>query len=145
MNRAELTEKLQRLENSADGAERHSLALELSDTRDRTIFETVLRLSRRDGLEPIIRVKVVSPEEYLGDVIGDINRRGGSIEAAETCGGAQLVVALVPLAKMFGYAHELGSLSHGRAQFTAQFSHYGEGSNDGGPPDTEPAAAALRA
>ena len=77
-------------------------------------------------LEPIMKVEVVTPEEYLGDVIGDINSRRGQIQGTDTRGNAQAVEAIVPLANMFGYVNELRSFTQGRAQYTMQFSHYDE-------------------
>jgi elongation factor G len=77
-------------------------------------------------LEPIMKVEVVTPEDYLGDVIGDINSRRGQIQGTDTRGNAQAVSAMVPLANMFGYVNELRSFSQGRAQYTMQFSHYDE-------------------
>ncbi|MGI6551694.1 MAG: elongation factor G [Bacillota bacterium] len=75
-------------------------------------------------LEPIMKVEVVVPEEYLGDVMGDINARRGRIEGMELRSGAQVIRALVPLAEMFGYATELRSYTQGRGTYVMQFSHY---------------------
>ncbi|WP_340317027.1 elongation factor G [Rhizorhabdus argentea] len=77
-------------------------------------------------LEPIMKVEVVTPEDYLGDVIGDMNSRRGQIQGTDTRGNAQVVEALVPLANMFGYVNQLRSFTQGRAQYTMQFSHYEE-------------------
>ncbi|GAA4643430.1 elongation factor G [Pontixanthobacter gangjinensis] len=77
-------------------------------------------------LEPVMRVEVISPEEYLGDVIGDLNSRRGQIQGTDTRGNAQTVDAFVPLANMFGYVNELRSFSQGRANYSMQFSHYDE-------------------
>ena len=77
-------------------------------------------------LEPIMKVEVVTPEDYLGDVIGDLNSRRGQIQGTDSRGNAQVVEALVPLANMFGYVNELRSFTQGRAQYTMQFSHYDE-------------------
>ncbi|QNE04603.1 elongation factor G [Croceicoccus marinus] len=77
-------------------------------------------------LEPIMKVEVVTPEDYLGDVIGDINSRRGQIQGTDSRGNAQAVEANVPLANMFGYVNELRSFTQGRAQYTMQFSHYDE-------------------
>ncbi len=77
-------------------------------------------------LEPIMKVEVVTPEDYLGDVIGDINSRRGQIQGTDSRGNAQSVEALVPLANMFGYVNELRSFTQGRAQYSMQFSHYDE-------------------
>ena len=77
-------------------------------------------------LEPIMKVEVVTPEEFMGDVIGDLNSRRGQIQGTDSRGNAQVVEAFVPLANMFGYVNELRSFSQGRAQYTMQFSHYDE-------------------
>ncbi|WP_130469942.1 elongation factor G [Candidatus Magnetaquicoccus inordinatus] len=75
-------------------------------------------------LEPIMVVEVEVPEEYMGDVIGDLNSRRGSIIGMDSVGGNQLVKAMVPLANMFGYSTDVRSMSQGRATFTMQFDHY---------------------
>jgi elongation factor G len=77
-------------------------------------------------LEPIMKVEVVTPEDYLGPVIGDLNSRRGQIQGQDNRGNAKVVEAMVPLANMFGYVNELRSFSQGRAQYTMQFSHYDE-------------------
>ena len=77
-------------------------------------------------LEPIEDVEVVVPEEYMGDVMGDLNSRRGHIEGIEPRAGAQVIRARVPLAQMFGYATDLRSMTQGRATYTMQFSHYAE-------------------
>jgi elongation factor G len=77
-------------------------------------------------LEPIMKVEVVTPEDYLGDVIGDLNSRRGQIQGTDTRGNATAVEAIVPLANMFGYVNQLRSFSQGRAQYSMQFSHYDE-------------------
>ncbi len=77
-------------------------------------------------LEPIMAVEVVSPEEYMGDILGDLSARRGKIEGMTTRKDAQVIRAMVPLAEMFGYATRLRSLTQGRALYTMQFSHYDE-------------------
>ncbi|MDP2936022.1 MAG: elongation factor G [Dehalococcoidia bacterium] len=77
-------------------------------------------------LEPIMKVEVVSPEDFLGEVIGDLNSRRGQIEDMEVRGNEHLVRCFVPLVEMFGYATDLRSLSQGRATFTMEFDHYQE-------------------
>jgi len=77
-------------------------------------------------LEPIMKVEVVTPEEYLGDVIGDMNSRRGQIQGTDSRGNAQTVEAMVPLANMFGYVNQLRSFTQGRAQYSMHFSHYDE-------------------
>ncbi len=75
-------------------------------------------------LEPLMSVEVVTPEEYMGDIIGDLNSRRGQVNNMEDRGNAKVVSAKVPLANMFGYINTLRSMSQGRAQYTMQFSHY---------------------
>jgi elongation factor G len=75
-------------------------------------------------LEPIMKVEIVVPEEFVGDVINDLNTRGGRIEQIETKGTVKILVAIAPLSTMFGYSTGLRSASQGRATFTMQFSHY---------------------
>jgi elongation factor G len=77
-------------------------------------------------LEPIFAVEVVTPEEFMGDVIGDLNRRRGHVQGMEQRGNAQVVSAYVPLAEMFGYATDLRSTTQGRATYTMQFERYDE-------------------
>jgi elongation factor G len=77
-------------------------------------------------LEPIMKVEVVTPEDFMGDVIGDLNSRRGQIQGTDTRGNAQVIEAMVPLANMFGYVNQLRSFTQGRAQYTMQFSHYDE-------------------
>ena len=95
-------------------------------------FEIAARAAMREAaqksgiklLEPIMKVEVITPEDYLGDVIGDLNSRRGQIQGTDTRGIAQAVDAMVPLANMFGYVNELRSFTQGRAQYSMQFSHY---------------------
>jgi elongation factor G len=75
-------------------------------------------------LEPIMKVEIIVPEEFVGDVINDLNTRGGKIERITTKGPAKILAAIVPLSNMFGYSTALRSSSQGRATFTMQFSHY---------------------
>jgi elongation factor G len=77
-------------------------------------------------LEPIMKVEVVTPEDFIGDVIGDLNSRRGQIQGTDSRGNAQVVEAQVPLANMFGYVNQLRSFTQGRAQYSMQFSHYDE-------------------
>ena len=76
------------------------------------------------ALEPMMSIEVVLPEEFLGDVIGDLSARRGKISAVEAHKGTQIIGAEVPLAEMFGYATDLRSLTQGRANFTMQFARY---------------------
>ena len=81
-------------------------------------------------LEPVEDVEVVVPEEYMGDVLGDLNARRGHVSGLESRAGAQAIKAMVPLAQMFGYATDLRSATQGRATYTMQFSHYAEVPNN---------------
>jgi elongation factor G len=77
-------------------------------------------------LEPIMKVEVVVPEEYMGDVIGDLNARRGQVEGMDRRGNSQVIRALVPLGEMFGYATDLRSRTQGRGVYTMQFETYQE-------------------
>ena len=95
-------------------------------------FEIAARAAFREGaqkagaqlLEPIMKVEVVTPEDYMGDIIGDLNSRRGQIAGTETRGVDTVISAMVPLANMFGYVNNLRSMSQGRAQYTMVFDHY---------------------
>jgi len=90
----------------------------------RAAFREAIQKAGPRLLEPIMKVEVVTPEDYMGDVIGDLNSRRGQIQGTESRGIAQVVNAFVPLANMFGYVNTLRSMSQGRAQYTMQFDHY---------------------
>ncbi|MGN1385379.1 MAG: elongation factor G, partial [Bacillus sp. (in: firmicutes)] len=77
-------------------------------------------------LEPVMKVEVVMPEEYLGDIMGNITSRRGRVEGMEARGNAQVVKAFVPLSEMFGYATTLRSATQGRGTFSMHFDHYEE-------------------
>lgn len=95
-------------------------------------FEIAARAALREALgkagpvllEPIMKVEAVTPEDYLGNIIGDLNSRRGQIMGTDTRGNAQVITAMVPLANMFGYVNTLRSMSQGRASYTMQFDHY---------------------
>ncbi len=89
-------------------------------------FKEAMKRAKPKLLEPVMAVEVVTPEEYLGDVMGDLNSRRGRIENLEPRGNAQVIQARVPLAAMFGYATDLRSTTQGRATFTMQFERYEE-------------------
>jgi elongation factor G len=89
-------------------------------------FKNGMQRARPKLLEPVMAVEVVTPEEYLGDVMGDLNARRGRVEGLEPRGNAQAIKARVPLAAMFGYATDLRSTTQGRATFTMQFDRYEE-------------------
>jgi elongation factor G len=98
-----------------------ALAFELAS---RAGLREALRMAAPVLLEPIMKVEVVTPEDYVGSVIGDLNSRRGQIVGTDTRGNAQVVNAMVPLANMFQYVGHLRSMSQGRAQYTMQFDHY---------------------
>ncbi len=87
-------------------------------------FKAACRKASPILLEPMMNVEVVTPEDYMGDVMGDLNSRRGKVQSMDSRGNAQVVTAFVPLANMFGYATELRSRSQGRATYTMQFDHY---------------------
>ncbi|MEQ8666643.1 MAG: elongation factor G [Rhodospirillales bacterium] len=90
----------------------------------RAAFREAMQKGKPQLLEPIMKVEVVTPEEYMGDIIGDLNSRRGQVSSMDQRGNARVVNAMVPLANMFGYVNSLRSQSQGRAQFTMQFDHY---------------------
>ncbi|MGH6677327.1 MAG: elongation factor G, partial [Xanthobacteraceae bacterium] len=97
-------------------------------------FEIAARAAMREALqrggsvllEPVMKVEVVTPEDYTGSVIGDLNSRRGQIQGQDMRGNANVIAAMVPLANMFSYVNNLRSMSQGRATFTMQFDHYAE-------------------
>jgi elongation factor G len=89
-------------------------------------FKEALKRAKPKLLEPMMAVEVVTPDDYLGDVMGNLNSRRGRVESLEPSGNAQSIKAMVPLAEMFGYATDLRSMTQGRATFTMQFDHYEE-------------------
>ena len=97
------------------------LAFELAS---RACFKEACTKGTLKLLEPVMRVEVVTPEDYMGDVIGDLNSRRGQISTQEQRGNATVITAMVPLANMFGYINNLRSMSQGRAQYTMFFDHY---------------------
>ena len=101
---------------------------------DALSFEIAAKLAYREAcakakpilLEPIMKVEVVTPDEYMGDVMGDLNRRRGQMEGMDTRAGAQVIKAKVPLSEMFGYVTTLRTITSGRASSSMEFSHYTE-------------------
>ena len=97
-------------------------------------FEIAARAAFREGiakakpklLEPIMKVEIVTPEDYMGDIIGDLNSRRGQVSGMDQRGNARVIDATVPLSSMFGYVNTLRSMSQGRAQYSMVFSHYAE-------------------
>src|SRR5262249_25142928 len=92
-------------------------------------FKEAARRASPVLLEPVMSVEVVVPEEYMGDVIGDLNSRRGRIEHLEARAGTQIIKSAVPLSEMFGYATELRSRTQGRATYTMHFARYEEAPN----------------
>ena len=92
----------------------------------RSAFKEAMQMGGPKLLEPTMKVEVVTPEEYMGDIIGDLNSRRGQVNSMDDRGNAKVVTAMVPLANMFGYINTLRSMSQGRAQYTMQFDHYDE-------------------
>ncbi|MDR0406906.1 MAG: elongation factor G, partial [Holosporales bacterium] len=90
----------------------------------RATFREAMAKANARILEPLMNVEVVSSEEYMGDIIGDLNSRRGQISGTERRANAQVISAVVPLAMMFGYVNTLRSMSQGRAQYTMQFARY---------------------
>ena len=89
-------------------------------------FKEAARRAKPVLLEPVFSVEVVTPEEYMGDVIGDLNRRRGRVNNMEERGNAKVITAQVPLSEMFGYATDVRSMTQGRATYTMQFDSYEE-------------------
>jgi elongation factor G len=93
-------------------------------------FRTAGKKAKPTLLEPIMKVEVVTPDQYMGDVTGDLNRRRGMLEGMDSRGNLQVIKAKVPLSEMFGYVTQLRSLSSGRATSTMEFSHYNPAPNN---------------
>jgi len=95
-------------------------------------FEIAAKAAFREGmfkagaklLEPLMKVEIITPGEYMGDIIGDLNSRRGAVQGMEPRGNAQIIISNVPLAEMFGYVNTLRSMSQGRAQYSMEFKHY---------------------
>ena len=96
-------------------------------------------------LEPIMKVEVTTPEDYVGDVIGELNLRRGQIDGSDQRGDEQVIIAMVPLANMFNYVNSLWSITQGRAAFHMEYDHYEAVPQQLPPDDTFPSAMALRA
>ncbi len=92
----------------------------------RAAFREAMQKGKPKLLEPMMKVEVVTPEDYMGDIIGDLNSRRGQVQGMDARGNAQVIAAMVPLANMFGYVNTLRSMSQGRATYTMQFDHYEE-------------------
>ncbi len=105
-----------------------------NSTRTKISFELAAKLAFREAsiaakaviMEPIMKLEVLTPEENMGDIVGDLNRRRGKVNSMDDRAGAKVVAAEVPLSEMFGYVTSLRTLSSGRATSTMEFSHYAE-------------------
>ncbi|KQS68202.1 MULTISPECIES: elongation factor G [Methylobacterium] len=115
--------KVELVDGAYHDVDSSALAFEIAS---RAAFREALQKGGSVLLEPVMKVEVVSPEEYTGSVIGDLNARRGQIQGQDMRGNANVINAMVPLANMFGYVNQLRSFSQGRANFTMQFDHYEE-------------------
>ncbi|MGU3667545.1 elongation factor G [Methylobacterium sp. A49B] len=115
--------KVELIDGAYHDVDSSALAFEIAS---RAAFREALQKGGSVLLEPVMKVEVVSPEEYTGSVIGDLNARRGQIQGQDMRGNANVINAMVPLANMFGYVNQLRSFSQGRANFTMQFDHYEE-------------------
>jgi len=115
--------KVQLIDGKYHDVDSSALAFEIAT---RACFREALQKGKSVLLEPIMKVEVVTPEDYTGSVIGDLNSRRGQIHGQDMRGNANVISAMVPLMNMFGYVNNLRSMSQGRATFTMQFDHYAE-------------------
>jgi elongation factor G len=115
--------KVQLVDGAYHDVDSSALAFEIAS---RAAFREALQKGKSVLLEPIMKVEVVTPEDYTGSVIGDLNSRRGQIQGQDMRGNANVINAMVPLMNMFGYVNNLRSMSQGRATFTMQFDHYAE-------------------
>ena len=115
--------KVQLVDGAYHEVDSSALAFEIAS---RAALREALQKGHSVLLEPIMKVEVVTPEDYTGSVIGDLNSRRGQIQGQDMRGNAVVVNAMVPLANMFGYVNTLRSMSQGRATYTMQFDHYEE-------------------
>jgi elongation factor G len=115
--------KVQLVDGKYHDVDSSALAFEIAA---RAAFREALQKGKSILLEPIMKVEVVTPEDYTGSVIGDLNSRRGQIQGQDMRGNANVINAMVPLMNMFGYVNNLRSMSQGRATFTMQFDHYAE-------------------
>jgi len=115
--------KVRLFDGSFHNVDSDSLSFEIAA---RTAFREAGKKARPVLLEPIMKVEVITPDDYMGDVMGDLNKRRGQMQGMDSKGGAQVVKALVPLSEMFGYVTVLRTLTSGRGTSTMTFSHYAE-------------------
>jgi len=113
--------KLRLIDGAYHEVDSSAMAFEIAG---RAAFRELCQKASPVLLEPIMRVEVVTPEDYFGDVIGDLNSRRGQISGTNPRGNASAIGAMVPLANMFGYVNTLRSMTQGRAQYTMHFDHY---------------------
>ena len=117
------TMKIVLLDGSYHDVDSDALSFEICA---RTAFREALPKAKPVLMEPIMKIEVITPEQYMGDVVGDLNRRRGIIEGMDSRANAQVIKAKVPLGEMFGYVTQLRTLTSGRATSTMEFSHYAE-------------------
>jgi elongation factor G len=115
--------KVELVDGSYHEVDSNELAFQIAGSM---AFKEALKRANPVLLEPVMDVEVVVPEEFMGDVIGDLSSRRGQIQGMDSRGGGQVIRAMVPLSEMFGYATTVRSKTQGRATFTMQFDHYAE-------------------
>ncbi len=115
--------KVRLIDGSFHAVDSDSLSFEIAA---RTAYREALPKCKPVLLEPIMKIEVLTPEENMGDVMGDLNRRRGQLQGMDTRAGAQVIKALVPLSEMFGYVTQLRTITSGRATSTMEFDHYAE-------------------
>jgi elongation factor G len=115
--------KVRLIDGSFHAVDSDSLSFEIAA---RSAYREALPKCRPTLLEPIMKVEVLTPEENMGDVMGDLNRRRGQLQGMDSRNGAQVIKALVPLSEMFGYVTQLRTITSGRATSTMEFDHYAE-------------------
>jgi elongation factor G len=115
--------KVRLIDGSYHNVDSDSLSFEICA---RTAFREALPKCKPVLLEPIMKLEVITPEQNMGDVVGDLNRRRGQVEGMDSKGGAQVIKAKVPLSEMFGYVTQLRTITSGRATSTMEFSHYSD-------------------
>jgi len=115
--------KIRLIDGSYHTVDSDSLSFEICA---RTAFREALPKCKPVLLEPIMKLEVITPEQNMGDVVGDLNRRRGQVEGMDSKGGAQVIKAKVPLSEMFGYVTQLRTITSGRATSTMEFSHYAD-------------------
>jgi elongation factor G len=113
--------KAELIDGASHDVDSSVLAFEIAG---RAAFREAMQKAGPKLLEPVMKVEVITPEEYMGDIIGDLNSRRGNVGGMDQRGNARAIDAMVPLANMFGYINTLRSMSQGRAQYSMQFDHY---------------------